>query len=180
MGQVAASEGNWQKAVDAYRQAIRLDPNVPGVHLALAVQLLLHSPDPDAWEQALIELNRELKINPASAEAQYEVGEVYRKHDQPERAIAAFRETVRLRPGFVEARLGLAKALCQQNQKQEALAVLEPARKAAPDNAAVRFLLAQLYRDLSRTSDSKREEEAFRKLQEEEAAFRRLQTSPPP
>ena len=180
MGQVAASEGNWEKAVDAYRQAIRLDPNVPGVHLDLAVQLLLHSPDPNAWEQALVELNKELEINPASAEAQYEVGEVYRKHDQPEKAKAAFRAALRLRPGLVEARLGLAKALRQQNQKQEALAALEPARETAPDNAAVRFLLAQLYRDLSRTADSKREEEAFRKLQEEEAAVKRLQASPSP
>lgn len=180
MGLVAASEGNWQKAVDAYRQAIRLDPNIPGLHLDLAVQLLLHSPDPNAWEQALLELNKELKIHPASAETYYEVGEVYRKHDQPEKAIAALREAVRLRPGLVEARLGLAKTLRQQNQKQEALAVLEPAREAEPDNTAVHFLLAQLYHDLSRPSDARREEEAFRKLQEEEAAFRRSQISPSP
>jgi tetratricopeptide (TPR) repeat protein len=165
MGQVAASEGNWQKAVDAYRQAIRLDPSLAGVRLDLAVQLLLHSPDVDAWKEALAELQGELKINPGSAEAHYELGEVYRKHQDPEGAISEFREALRLRPSFVEARLELAKALRQQNQKQEALAVLEPAREAAPDNAAVRFLLAQLYRELSRPADARREEEAFKSLQ---------------
>jgi tetratricopeptide (TPR) repeat protein len=163
MGQVAAADGNWQKAVDAYRQAIRLDPTLPEVHLALAIQLLLHSPDPDAWKQALDELNAELKINPNSADARYEMGEVYRKHQEPERAIAAFRQALALRPGFVEARLELAKALRQAGRKQEALAALEPVRNS--DEAAVHFLLAQLYRDLGRTSDAEREEGLFKRLQ---------------
>lgn len=165
MGQVAGSEGNWQQAVDAYRQAIKLNPTLPGVHLDLAVQLLLHSHDADAWKEALEHLNGELKINPTSAEAHYEIGEVYRRQDQPERAIAAFREALGLDPGFVEARLGLAKVLRQQKCAQEALAVLEPARESASENAAVHFLLAQLYRELGRVAEAKREEAAFKQLQ---------------
>jgi tetratricopeptide (TPR) repeat protein len=165
MGQVADTEGNWQRAVDAYRQSIRMDPTIPGVHLALAIELLLHSPDPEAWKQALEELHAELKIDPSSAEAEYEIGEAYRKHDQPEKAIPAFRQALERRTNFVKARLELAKVLRQQNQNQEALAVLEPAREAAPDNAAVHFLLAQLYRDLGRTAEASAEDVAFKRLQ---------------
>jgi tetratricopeptide (TPR) repeat protein len=165
MGQVAASEGNWQKAIDAYRQAIRLDPTLSGLHLDLALQLLLHAPDADAWKEALQQLNAELRINPVSAEAEYEIAEIYRKHDRPDQAVAAFHQALRLRPSFVDARLGLAKVLRQRDQKQEALAVLEPAREFAPQDAAVHFLLAQLYHDLGRATDAQREETIFKRLQ---------------
>ncbi|PYV19432.1 MAG: hypothetical protein DMG21_01475 [Acidobacteria bacterium] len=165
MGQVAATEGNWQKAVDAYRQAIQTDPNLPGVRLDLAIQLLVHSTDPGAWKEALSDLNAELQINPMSPEAHYEIGEIYRKHDQLDAAAAAFERAIRLRPDFVEARMGLAKALRQQGKSQEAVSVLETTRKTAPDDAGVHYLLAQLYRELGRPADAEREEEAFQKLQ---------------
>jgi predicted Zn-dependent protease len=164
MGQVAASEGNWQKAVDAYRQAVQLDPHLAGVRLALAIQLLLHSPDPDAWKQALENLNEELKMNPDSVEAQFEIGEIYRKHDEPEQAAAAFHRALQLRPAFVEARLGLAKILRQQKKPQEALDVLEPVGEAGPDNASVHFVLRQLYRDLGRAADAEREDAVVKRL----------------
>jgi tetratricopeptide (TPR) repeat protein len=165
MGEVAATQGNWQAAVDSYRQALKQEPSLPGVHLQIAVLLLEHSPDADAWKQALDELNAELKANPGSAEAEYEIGEVYRKHSDPEQAAAAFRRALRLEPNFVEARLGLAKVLLQQKQAQDALTVLEPARNAQPPNAAVHFLLSQTYRDLGRVADAQKEQATFEQLQ---------------
>ena len=165
MGQVAASDGNWQRAVEAFRQAIRKDPRLPGVHLNLAVQLLLHSPDPQAWKEALENLNAEQKLSPADSDVYFEMGEAYRKHGQIQEAMASFREALRLRPGMVEARLGLAKALREQGMKEEAVNVLEPARETDPDNAAVHFLLAQLYHDLGRASEAEAEVAAFKRLQ---------------
>ena len=166
MGEVAASEGNWQQAIDAYRQAIRLEPSLPGAHLHLAILMLTHSPEPDAWRQALEELNAELKINPSSAEAEYEIGEAYRKHGQPEQAAAAFRQALRLAPNFAQARLELAKVLRQQHRAQEALAVLRPAQETSPDDPAVHYLLGQLYRDLGRAADAEKEDAAFKTLSE--------------
>jgi tetratricopeptide (TPR) repeat protein len=163
IGQVAASEGNWPKAIQAYRQAIQTDPSLPGVHVALAVQLLLHSTVPDTWKEALNHLDAELKINPTSAEAEYEIGEIYRKHGDPAKAMSAFRRALQLDHNFVEARLELAKVLREQDQKQQALTVLEPARES--DNPAVHFLLAELYRDLGRSTDAQREQTRFRELQ---------------
>ena len=60
----------------------------------------------------------------------------------------------------------LAKVLRQDGRKQEAISTLEPARQSAPGNAAVHFLLAQLYRDSGRAADARQEEEAFKKLQD--------------
>ncbi len=164
-GEVAATEGNWKAAIDAYHQALKLEPALPGIHLRVAVLTLVHSPDPDAWKQALEELQAELKVNPASAEAEYEIGEVYRKQGDVERAVPALRRALNLDSKMVPPRLALAKVLRQEKHAQEALAVLQPAREAAPNDPGVRFLLAQIYRDLGRAADAEREEATFEQLQ---------------
>jgi len=163
MASVAASDGNWKGAVDAYRHALKLEPTLQGAHLQIAVLLVTHSQEPDAWRQALTELNEELKVDPTSAQAEYEMGEVYRKHAQLEPAVAAFRRALQLDPAAVPARLGLAKALRQLERKREALEALEPARDT--DDPGVHFLLAQIYRDLGRVAEAQEEEAKFKKLQ---------------
>lgn len=165
MGEVSATQGNWKLAVDSFRQALKLEPSLPGLHLRIAVLLLEHSPDPEAWQQALDDLHAELRTNPASSQAEYEVGEIYRKHRDPEQAASAFRRALALDPGLVEARLSLAKLLHEQKQDQQALSVLEPARDAAPPNAAVHFVLAQIYRGLGRVDDARKEQAIFERLQ---------------
>ena len=152
-------------AIDAYRQALRLEPNLTGLHLRIAALMLLHPQDPDDWKEAIEELEAELKVNPGSAEAEYEIGEAYRKHSDLEKGEPAFRRALELQPAFVEARIGLAKVLRQKNQNQEALAVLEPARDSKPPNPAVHFLLAQLYRDSGRATDAQKEDAVFKQLQ---------------
>jgi len=164
MASVAAADGNWQGAIDAYRKALHLDPQLQGAHLQIAILTLMHSPDPNTWHQAIAELSDELKIDPTSAEAEYEIGEAYRKHDQLEPAVTAFRKALDFEPNAVPARLGLAKALRQLGRKSEALAALEPARQSAPDDPDVHFLLAQIYRDLGQTAEAQKEMTAFQRL----------------
>lgn len=165
MGNVASAQGNWDEAVHAYRQALQVDPGLQGVHLKIAVLLLTHSSDPNAWHQALIDLNDELQVDPGSAEAEYEIGEVYRKHDQPQSAAAAFQKSLARNPDAVPARVGLAKALQQLGKKEQALAALQPAEQVSPSDPSVRFLLAQIYRSLGNTAQANREEAAFERLQ---------------
>jgi len=175
MASVAAADGNWQGAIDAYRKALHVDPALQGAHLQIAILLLMHSPDPNAWHQAIAELNEELKLDPTSVEAEYEIGEAYRKHDQLEPAVASFRKALTLEPDAVPVRLGLAKALRQLGRKSDALTALEPARAAAPNDPAVHFLLAQLYRDLGRPDDARTEMAVFERLR---AAGQAAQTKP--
>ena len=165
MASVAATDGNWKGAIEEDRQALRVDPGLEGAHLQIAILLLTHSPDPNVWRQALAELNDELKINPASAEALYEIGEVDRKHGQLSQSVPAFQRSLQFDPAAVPARIGLAKALRSLAKKQDALAVLEPALKTAPDDPDVHFLLASIYRSLGRTAEAQKETEAFERLQ---------------
>ena len=60
-----ASDGDPTRALEAYRQALRLDPRLPGVHLALARILAEQGDTKSAREEA----NRELALDPDSADA---------------------------------------------------------------------------------------------------------------
>jgi tetratricopeptide (TPR) repeat protein len=164
MASVAAADGNWQGAIDAYRKALRVQPGLQGAHLQIAILMLAHSTDANGWREAIGELKEELKIDPTSAQAEYEIGEAYRKHDQMEPAAAAFCKALEFEPDAVPARLGLAKALREVGRKSEALAALEPARKSAPDDPDVHFVLAQIYRDLGKADEAQKEMAAFQRL----------------
>jgi tetratricopeptide (TPR) repeat protein len=164
MASVAAAEGHWQDAIGAYRQAVHVDPNLQGVHLQIAILMLTHSHATDAWKQAIAELKEELKVNPTSAQAEYEIGEAYRKHDQMNQAVEAFHRSIQLDPAAVPTRIGLAKALQSLGKKQEALNALVPAQKTAPDNPDVHFLLAQLYRARGRPAEARSQIETFEHL----------------
>lgn len=170
MASVAASEGNWQAAIKEYQQALTLDPSLQGVHLQIAILLLTHSHQANAWQMALEELKEELRANPWSAQAPYEMGEIYRKHGELKHAVDAFNASLRADPAAVPARLGLAKTLRSLGQSSQALSVLEPALKITPKDPAVHFLLAALYRDTGNTARARAEALAFQKLQ---------QTAPP-
>jgi tetratricopeptide (TPR) repeat protein len=165
MASVAAADGNWKGAIDAYHRALQIDSGLQGVHLQIAILLLTHSQNPGAWQQALSELRDELRIDPANAEADYEIGEVYRKHNQPQLAVMALNRSLQFDPSAVPTRISLAKTLLSLGKKQEALASLEPAQKAAPDDADVHFLLARLYRELGRTAEARSQIETFERLQ---------------
>ncbi len=164
MGSVAATDGNWKAALDAYRQAVTLDPSLVGVHLQIAILLLTNSPDADAWQQALPELQQELRLDPRSAQAEYEIGEIYRKHGQLDDAVTTFRQALEFNPSATPVRLGLAKALLQLGRKTEALSALEPAAKTDPEDPSVHFLLARIYRDLGRAAEAAHEEAEFKRL----------------
>ena len=165
MGDGAAANGDWQKALAAYRQALRVQPSLPEVRQQIATLLLEHSTDPMAWREALNYLNEELKVYPGNAQAEYDIGEVYLRHGQLNPATAALERAVQLNPVFVRARVELAKALRIEGKTREALAVLEPARRIEPNNPSVHYLLAQLYRALGEKAEADREQNVLERLQ---------------
>lgn len=165
MASVAATSGNWKGAIESYQHALHINPGLQGAHLQIAILMLMHSHEPDAWQKAITQLKEELKVNPSSSEAEYEIGEAYRKHGHLNQAVAAFRRSLQFDPAAVPTRVGLAKALQALGKKQEALATLVLAQKAAPNDPDVHFLLAQLYRALGHPAEARAEIKTFQRLQ---------------
>jgi|YelNatPaOPRAMG01_1025707.scaffolds.fasta_scaffold40259_2 tetratricopeptide (TPR) repeat protein len=170
MASVAAANGDWQDAIGAYRQALRVDPELPDAHLQIAILMLTHSHKPDSWQEAVAELKEELKVDPASAQAEYEIGEAYRKHGRMNEAVEAFDRSLQLDPAAVPTRIGLAKALQTLGKKQEAIDTLLVAKETAPGDPDVHFLLAQLYRAVGQQAEARSELEAFERLKKSSEA----------
>ena len=65
LGQEYAILGKYELAIDAYRQAVRSDPKLPEIHLALALLLL----EVKKLDEAYAEIDLELKLVPESKAA---------------------------------------------------------------------------------------------------------------
>ena len=134
-----------------------------------------------AEDRALAEFRKELEINPVSAAALAEIGEIHLKRSQLEEASRSFSHAFRLQPGYVPVRLGLAKTLIAEKQWSKALEHLEAAAKLAPEEEAVHYNLMIAYRGLGRPADAKRAFEMFERLKQAKQQNRSplLRATPP-
>jgi tetratricopeptide (TPR) repeat protein len=158
-------EGNQTNAVGQYREAIRLNPSLPGVHFELA-ELMRTSPDPAISAQAEAEYKAALEINSYDALSWRQLGGIMTAKGDFKAAEEHYRKALALQPNDAEAKTGLAIVLISTNRTDEAMSLLESAVKDDPTNMTAHFRLSGLYRRGGRTADAAREMEAFRHYQE--------------
>jgi tetratricopeptide (TPR) repeat protein len=163
-------QGKWDEAQREYEEMIAKEPNTTGLHFLFG-RLLLSRPDADAKaaERAKQEFQKEIEIDPKNAGAQYILGEMARRDENWDEAIARFSAAAKLDPNFAEAYLGWGFSLVTVKRYEEAIAPLRVAERLTPGNPAVHYSLATA---LSRTG---KKEDA-----EKEFAIHRGLTSPTP
>src|SRR5215469_3483761 len=115
-------QGKWEPAQAEYEWMIQKDPNTPGIHFLLG-RLLLSRPDagPDATERAKQELLKESQIDPNDAGAMSIMGELDRRDQKWDEAIARYTQAVKIDPNFGEAYLGLGYCLVNQKKYEDAI-----------------------------------------------------------
>jgi tetratricopeptide (TPR) repeat protein len=102
-----------QKAVDLYRQALKIRLAFPAAHVGLA-RVLLDLNDSDG---ALMEIEAARRYRPNFPEASAVEGRVYRETGQTEEAIGAFNRAIRESRGFQpEAHVGLGRVYEEKGQ----------------------------------------------------------------
>jgi tetratricopeptide (TPR) repeat protein len=128
-------QGKWQPAQLEYEEMIRKDPNARGTHFLLG-RSLLSQPDagPDATARAKQEFQKELQIDPTNSGAEYILGELARREENWEEAIARFSQAAKLDPNFAEAYLGWGVSLIGDKQYQQAIHPLRIAERLTPRN----------------------------------------------
>src|SRR3954470_3098614 len=82
------AQGKWDAAEKEYGAILAHNPQLPGIHFLLG-RLLLSKPDagPAAGEDAKKEFQKELKIDPSNAGAEYVLGEMARQDSKWDEAI---------------------------------------------------------------------------------------------
>jgi tetratricopeptide (TPR) repeat protein len=163
MAHEAARQGNTQGAIAQYREAIKLDPNIPGLHFEFA-EALAGSSDPLDRAHVKPEYQAALAANPLDERAECRLGDIAAHESELTAAQAHYSRALQLQPDDADANLGLAKTLIALNQPDNAIPLLQHAAQLEPFNAVVHYHLSTLFRKAGRTDDAKRELAEFRKL----------------
>ena len=93
-----------EEAAEAYRRALRSDPDLPAAIINLAN--IRYARDELAEAQALYE--RAIRLDPTYFEAHFNLGNIHHDHGQYAQAEAAYREALALNPSYADAHFYLA------------------------------------------------------------------------
>ncbi len=174
-------QGNTNGAIAQYRQAIAINPNLPGVHFELA-ELLNTSQDAGIKKEARQEFLTALKQNPRDEKAECALADIDAQQGNIAQASAEYSRVIALQPGNSDAKLGLAKILMEKDQNDKALSLLEDAIRSEPTNAVAHYRLATLYRKMGRMEDAKHEAELYKQYKEMKeklrASYKEMQIQP--
>lgn len=166
MHQIMAHEtlryGDPTGAIAQYREAIRLNAKLPGVHFELA-EILYNSLGPNDRKQAEQEYRTALELNPQDARAASRLGEIDAEHGRNDQALAEYRRAIALAPADVDPKLGVASLLIQLDRAKEALPYLEDAVRVEPDNDSAHYMLSRFYWKEGRKDDAQREMDLYKK-----------------
>jgi len=168
------AQERFAEAAAEYRQILKMQPQLPGMHYKLGRMLLRSETGAEADEKALVEFRKELEINSGHAAALAEIGDIHLRKSQLAEASRSFEQAVKLQPGYVPATVGLAKVLIAQKQWSKAVEHLEAAAKLAPKEETVHYNLMIAYRGLNRLADAKRAFETFQSLKQQNQQSRSL------
>jgi tetratricopeptide (TPR) repeat protein len=169
MHQVMARElqrhGDTDAAIANYREAIKIDSSLPGVHAELA-DLLYHSSDETLKAAAQAEFEAALASNPNDARTLLSLGMIAAEKSDLKTAYADDSRAVELDPNDTDACTELAKVLILMNEREKAEQLLQRAVQADPSNYVAHFRLAGLYRQQGRIEDAKKQIDDYQKYRQ--------------
>jgi len=160
MAHELAKHGHPDEAIENFRVAIKINPQLPGLHYELAEMLNASS---EGREEAASEYRKALALNPMDEASECRLGDIAAQKSDINEAHKQYTRAVQLRPDDPEASLGLAKVLMSMGQLERAQQLLEHALQLDPTSAVAHFRLSTLYRRIGRTADAQRELEQYEK-----------------
>jgi tetratricopeptide (TPR) repeat protein len=171
-GELFESQGHYDLAIAQYRRVLELDPQQAGVHFRLGRTLLARSQSTDSAQdraEALKEFEQELELDPTNANAAYELGEIYRKSGQRDKAQVFFEMALKYYPDFEEAQVGLSRVLIALGKPDKALPHLQKAISLDPGDEISYYQLALVYRASGKTAEQQQALAEFRRLRAKRA-----------
>ena len=130
-GDKFVDQKNWEAATQAYRDALRIEPDNVEALVGLG-RVLGERGDLRA---SLAMFQEALKVKPDSAEAHNGMGWYLAAKDDLSGAIKEFQEAVRLKPDYAKGHFNLAWALAQWGDEDSALPEYQAAARLRPDDA---------------------------------------------
>ena len=129
LGTVLRTQGKFDEAIEAFRQAVRASPSIALNHVYLGA--LLH--ERGRFEEAAAAYREAIRLKPDYAEALSNLGTALCDLGRPDEAVRLQREAIRLKPGLATAHGNLGAALYDLGRLEEAVAAYRQAIRLAPD-----------------------------------------------
>ena len=165
MAQEMARQENVDAAVAHYREALKLDPHVPGLRFELAEALNL-STNPADQDQVEKEYQAALAENPFDGKAATRLGDIALRSSDLDSALKHYKRALDLQPNDAEACLGIGRTLIQMHRPAEAEPYLKHSVELEPFTAATHYRLSLVYRSAGRTTDADKELAEFQRLKD--------------
>jgi tetratricopeptide (TPR) repeat protein len=165
MAHELAKRGKTQEAIDNYREALKLDPQLPGLHFELA-DMLATLGTAEGKHEAEVEYKAALVANPQDEQAECRLGDIATQANDMKLAGEHYSRGLQLQPNDPEANIGMAKVLMSNDEPQKAEALLHRAIELDPANAVAHFRLSTIYRQTGRSAEAKHEVEEYKKYNE--------------
>jgi Tfp pilus assembly protein PilF len=162
MAHELAKRGNTAEAIANYRDALKLDPKLPGLHFELAEMLHVLG-TPEGRQEAESEYRAALEANPRDEQAERRLGDIAFRANDLKLASDHYTRAVELQPGDPDANIGLAKVMMSLDQPQKAEALLHHALELDPTSVVAHFRLSTIYRQSGRATEAKHEIEEYQK-----------------
>jgi tetratricopeptide (TPR) repeat protein len=173
MAHELAKQGQMEAAIGNFREALRIDPKLPGIHFELA-EALNASDSQEERVEAKHEYETALSSNPLDEKSECRLGAIAYQAGDLQSSLSHYTRAAQLQPDDSEALLGLAKDLLEMKETQKAQGLLERAVQVDPTSVVAHFRLATVYRLQGKIADAKRELEEYQKLKDMKAKLRKI------
>lgn len=140
-GAAAQQRGELERAAEAYRRAIEIEPRFAEAHANLGAVLARLG----RYEEAVASDERALAIDPKLTAARLNLGLAHYRAGKLTAALDAFQRVHAADPALLQARQLLGLVLVELGRDAEAIPHLEASAQAGPDEPAVWFALGRAY-----------------------------------
>jgi len=139
------SQGKNEEAAAVYKKILEDNPKTAGIHYRLGQILLAEAGTTGSTDQARLEFQKEVEVDPLNAASEFILGELARRQGQWDEAIAHFTRASTLDVGFAEAYLALGMSLNASGRFADAVKPLESYVQMQPADPAGHYQLAMSY-----------------------------------
>jgi tetratricopeptide (TPR) repeat protein len=173
MAHELAKRGNTAEAIEHYRAALKIDPQLPGLHFEVA-EMLGTLATAEGRQEAESEYKAALQANPFDEQSECRLADIALQRDDLKEADERYTRALQLQPGDPQASIGLAKVLMTMDQPQKAEPLLQHALQLDPTSALAHFRLSTVYRQTGRPEDAKHELEEYQKYKQMKEKLRAI------
>jgi len=120
LGWLYNRKGDYEKAIEAYQEVIRVDSNFPLIDIVYNNIGYLYG-ELEKYPESVNAFKKNIEKNPKDAGAYYGLGWIYNELKYYEKAIEAYKQSILIKPDYAYAHYGLGLIYFAQGYKNAAL-----------------------------------------------------------